>query len=152
MLQEPAMIRRAFLNQAEELVRNTENRVTATRVKILAFLLAQECAVTHQQIETALGEQEKIDRVTLYRVLDWLAGQGLVHRIVSGDRVWRFRANNGGVSLHHQQHAHFKCQQCGKVICLDDVRLDYEIPLSLPDGYRGQEIELTVKGLCAQCA
>lgn len=152
MLQQPMMIRPAFVSQAEELVRKTGNRVTATRVNILAFLLAQECAVTHQQIESALGEQEKFDRVTLYRVLEWLAGQGLVHKIVSGDRVWRFRANNSGMRIHHHQHAHFKCQQCGKVICLDEGQLDYEIPLSLPDGYRGQEIELTVKGLCAQCA
>lgn len=144
------MIRRALFNQAEELIRQTGDRLTVTRAKILAFLLAQESAVTHQQIENALGSQERIDRVTLYRVLDWLVEKGLAHKVVSGDRMWRFRANNNNTNVH--QHAHFKCERCAKVICLDDVRLGYETPLPLPDGYRGREIELTVKGLCARCA
>ena len=51
--------------------------------------------------------------------------------------------------LHSHQHAHFKCTSCASVICLDE--LPSERDWSLPIGYQFQEIELTVKGLCAKC-
>lgn len=141
-------MRAAFLHQAEDLIKRTGNRATRARVVVLAFLLSKPSAVTHHQIECALDKHEKIDRVTLYRVLDWLTAKGLAHKVLSGDRAWHFRANED-VSGHHE-HAHFKCNRCEKVVCLDDFELSRN--LSLPRGYRAQEIDMTVKGLCASCA
>lgn len=86
------------------------------------------------------------DRVTIYRVLEWLVAHGLAHRIAGDDRVWRFNAADEG---HAGRHAHFKCNDCGEVICLEATAAARQIPL--PPGYRSQEIELTVKGLCADC-
>lgn len=143
------MAKQLLFDQAEERIRQAGARATAARVNVLAFLLTQQSAVTHHQIEIALDKDKKIDRVTLYRALDWLTENGLVHKVVGVDRAWRFRINDN--DIEHHQHAHFKCNRCAKVICLDDLRSGSEA-LVLPDGYRGQEIELTVKGLCAQCA
>lgn len=140
---------KAFYAQAEECIRRTGLRPTTARTRVLAFLLTQKNAVTHHQIETTLERDGKIDRVTLYRALDWLTGNGLVHKVVGVDRAWRFRFNDS--DIEHHQHAHFKCNRCAKVICLDQLRSRSEAP-KLPKGYRGLEVELTVKGLCAQCA
>lgn len=136
-------------NHAEDLIRRTGDRVTLSRIKVLDFLLSQQRAVTHHQIEHELGGTEAMDRVTLYRVLDWLSKKGLAHKFISGDRVWRFRANNENTHLHLHQHAHFKCTECSEVICLNDVIMG-DVPL--PIGYRAVQTELTVKGLCAQCS
>jgi Fur family ferric uptake transcriptional regulator len=144
-----AMTTQAVFHQAEERIRRTGARVTVARVRVLAFLLTQQDAVPHHQIEVALDQYERIDRVTLYRTLDWLTEAGLVHKVAGVDRAWRFRINENDIA--HHQHAHFKCNHCAKVICLDDVGAGNSLP-ALPDGYRGLEIELTVKGLCAQCA
>jgi Fur family transcriptional regulator, ferric uptake regulator len=136
-----------YTELAKTLIVQSGSRETNARVRVLAFLLAQESAVSHHQIELNL-HGPKIDRVTLYRVLDWMSAKELVHRIVSNDRMWRFRATAGNVVTH--QHAHFKCMQCTKVICLDDARLEMYTP-RLPIGYQSLENELTIKGFCADC-
>ena len=145
MLQYPIMSIN-FQEQAEELIRRTGDRATSGRVRILAVLLSEQRAVTHHEIEERLCDDRRLDRVTLYRVLEWLNEKSLVHRVVSDDRVWRFRAND---NAHEHQHPHFECTRCTTVICLDDLNAKYDGPL--PAGYRSQEIELTVKGLCAGC-
>ncbi len=138
-----------FINlqkQAEEMIRRRGDRVTSGRVQILATLLAEQRAVSHHEIEEQLQGKYRLDRVTLYRVLEWLNGNGYIHRVVGDDRVWRFRTNT---DVNPHQHAHFECTSCTRVICLDDMKAEYDCPL--PAGYRPLEIELTVKGLCAEC-
>lgn len=134
---------------AEDLIRSSGARVTAARVGVLDFLLQQPNAVTHLQIETALDGPRRMDRVTLYRALDWLIAQGFVHKVVSLDRVWRYRANVAEVS--HHNHAHFQCSGCGMMICLDKTRASLQA-LELPDGFRALSVDMTVKGLCSACA
>ncbi|OGA53203.1 MAG: hypothetical protein A3G24_25645 [Betaproteobacteria bacterium RIFCSPLOWO2_12_FULL_62_13] len=137
---------RAFLDRAEEMVRSTDARVTRPRVGVLAALLAARRALTHHEVERQVNRALRIDRVTIYRVLEWLTARGLAHRVPGDDRVWRF---NAAEQKHAQHHAHFKCNHCGEVICLDKLVAPRGIPL--PSGYRSQEIELTVRGLCAGC-
>lgn len=127
-------------------VRATGERVTPARVRVLAALLRQGEAASHHDLERDLAE-DAIDRVTLYRVLDWLVGQGLAHRISSGDRAWRFSA----ADRHHDAHAHFHCNRCGKVLCLDEVKTP-RLPAAMPRGFRAEGLEVTVKGVCASCA
>lgn len=141
-----ALMTSTFLDRAESLVRRTGARVTRQRVEVLAVLLAAPRALTHHEVEKRASRGPGIDRVTVYRVLEWLTAHSLAHRIAGEDRVWRFNAADGE---HAQRHAHFKCNDCGEVICLDKSVAARGIPL--PSGYRSQEIELTVKGLCALC-
>lgn len=132
---------------AEEIIRRNGGRVTAGRISILAILLAEQHAITHREIEKHLLGKLQLDRVTLYRVLEWLTKNHLIHKVISDDQVWRFHATR---ELHTHQHAHFKCTSCARVICLDELPAKRDWPL--PSGYQFQEIELTVKGLCAKCA
>jgi Fur family ferric uptake transcriptional regulator len=134
---------------AEVLIRQSGARTTAARVRVLSFLMQQQSAVTHHEIETAMGQQEKIDRVTLYRTLDWLVAEGLTHKVLSADRVWRFRVSQDEAA--HRQHAHFKCDHCGTMICLGQMPADAKTP-ALPTGYRATGVEVVVRGLCAECA
>jgi Fur family ferric uptake transcriptional regulator len=132
---------------AEELIRATGERVTNARIEILATLLEADGALTHAEIEGLLAQASGIDRVTVYRVLDWLTAQNLAHKISGDDRVWRFNA--AGAARPHN-HAHFKCTCCQRVICLDDLGRGWTP--ALPAGYLPQEIELTIKGFCAECS
>lgn len=134
------------LTDAEQLVRQTGARVTTARVQVLAALLDARRALTHQEIAARLERGHGIDRVTVYRVLEWLTSEHLAHKISGDDRVWRFNAADTG---HTGHHAHFKCNCCRRVFCLDDIAKNYLI--KLPKGYRAQHLELTVKGLCAEC-
>ena len=132
--------------QAEEMIRSRGERATPGRVHILAALLSEQRAVTHHEIEERLERYQRLDRVTLYRVLEWLNEKCFVHK-VSADRIWRFRAN---LDTHPHPHAHFECTRCTTIICLEDMKPEYDRPL--PAGYRSEEVDLRVKGLCAECA
>ncbi|WP_052190992.1 Fur family transcriptional regulator [Chitinibacter sp. ZOR0017] len=132
----------ATLAQARELLSKTRARQTPARVHILATLLGAQRPLSHQDVQELL--EPSLDRVTVYRVLDWLTAENLAHKLAGDDRVWRFSAAK---APHH--HAHFHCQQCGKFYCLEDIRTD--LPMALPKHFVADSVEITVKGLCANC-
>lgn len=133
---------------AESQIRATGARVTRQRVLVLDFLLGQKKSLTHHEIQAHLTKttREELDSVTLYRVLEWLTDNELIHRIAGADQVWRFSA---GAGQHAHEHAHFQCTKCEQVTCFTDVALPRKI--KLPDGFQTQEIDFLIKGTCASC-
>ena len=65
--------------------------------------------------------------------------------IAGEDRVWRYNAAENA----HRSHAHFQCERCSTVICLDEPRPGLRV--RVPRGFVSHEIALTVKGYCAGC-
>lgn len=129
---------------AEKAIRATGARVTQGRILVLEVLQQAGRALTHHEIEAAVAGP--LDRVTVYRVLDWLTREQIAHKIPGDDRVWRFTI--AGQKQAHQ-HAHFQCTDCSQVICLDDV--PSTLRPRLPAGYRSVGVEVTVKGQCKEC-
>ncbi len=144
------------LPEAEAGIRATGERLTQPRTAVLACLLASDRAASHLDVAHALAEHHAVDRVTVYRVLEWLVNKGIAHRIAGDDRVWRFMASpqpgatRSGAAGRHGHHAHFTCEACGQTFCLDKVAPKVE--LRLPKGFRSSEIDLKVRGRCAHCA
>jgi Fur family transcriptional regulator, ferric uptake regulator len=132
--------------EAQKLIREAGERLTSPRSAVLATLLASGEALSHHDIEERLRDLLSVDRVTVYRVLDWLTGTGLAHRIAGDDRTWRFNASRG---RHAGRHAHFTCSGCGKTVCLDEIPA--ELALKMPRGFVSREFELNVRGLCSRC-
>ena len=159
---------------AESRLRAASVRVTGARIKVLATLLEADCAFSHQDMQDTFVD---MDRVTLYRALDCLIEAGLAHKIAGDDRVFRYSAGSEHAEVgdrHHpaqHQHGHFKCTRCGKVFCVDGVgdssvmpskggnpssslyqELQKVLQDSLAKGFQSHDIELTIKGWCADCA
>lgn len=130
-------------SQALALLQSQGARSTVARVAVLDVLLATPRALTHQEI--AEQTAEGLDRVTLYRTLDWLVEQGFAHRIEGQDRVWRFNS----AARENNAHAHFHCHACGRVFCLEQVMP--AVAVSLPRGYRLDRADLNLHGLCPEC-
>ena len=141
---------------AEAAIRATGERLTQPRVAVLACLLASGSANSHLDVAAMIKDHHAVDRVTVYRVLEWLVNLGIAHRIAGDDRVWRFMVNAQGAiaksatSDQHGHHAHFTCQTCGQTFCLDKAMP--KIDVKLPKGFRTAEIDLVVRGRCAGCA
>jgi Fur family ferric uptake transcriptional regulator len=134
---------------AEALIRKTGDRVTNARIQILTLLLNSGSALTHSDVEARLSKSLSVDRVTVYRVLDWLTESRLAQRITESDRIWRFIAWPDG-RADGASSAHFTCTCCG-----DTIRLATNAPIRvprLPTGYRARQVELSVRGLCNDCA
>jgi Fur family transcriptional regulator, ferric uptake regulator len=133
------------IESATSSLRSTGARVTQPRVQVLATLLGAERALSHHEIEGCLSGQS-IDRVTVYRVLDWLVGQRLAHRISGQDRIWRFGAVTSGEA---GQYAFFECVDCSRVLPLCDV---LQPAMKLPRGYEMNRVQVSVTGRCDSCA
>jgi Fur family ferric uptake transcriptional regulator len=130
---------------AQALLARRGARATRARVDVLAVLLGSREALSHHDVERRLTRGHDIDRVTLYRVLEWLTAQGLAHKVASDVRIWRFSAaGHGGEGAH----AHFQCSDCGRVVCLEQARIP---AIPLPEGFLRAEVDITVKGTCDAC-
>jgi Fur family transcriptional regulator, ferric uptake regulator len=122
-------------------------RVTTPRVQVLAALLAAQRPLSHQEVDQAVAGG--LDRVTIYRVLDWLVAQGLAHRMAGEDRVFRYASGNDA----HAAHGHFTCSSCGTVLCMGDAPQLAQLAARLvPKGATSRKVELNVFGQCARCA
>ncbi len=132
-----------------DLLRAAGIKVTRGRVRVLAALQTGRQPLCHAELEAQLGTDaaEPLDRVTLYRILDSLVASGLALRAVDTRGVFRFSA--AGLQHQHEGHVHFRCTDCGGVFCLKAVPPP---PPQLPRGFRLAEVELDVRGTCANCA
>ena len=134
------------MNTAEQLIQNTGKRSTPVRSAILDVLLNAEDVLSHSEVLEHLQQSGTFDRVTVYRALDWLVAQGLVHKVAGAGRAWRFQVTRSE-SMH--RHAHFQCHHCHKVFCLPEVQP--ALPKELPSNFSIDSIELNIKGICADC-
>ena len=125
-------------------IRRCGARATPARVRVLSLLREAPTPLSHAELEARLGELA-IDRVTLYRVLDWLVESGLAHRSADAQRVFRFSAASLG---EHAAHVHFRCEQCGGVFCLD---ASLPVAPALPPGFSLTRLDFDLRGICDKC-
>ncbi|MDG4596398.1 MAG: Fur family transcriptional regulator [Candidatus Contendobacter sp.] len=132
---------------ARQRLQTLGQRVTPARLAVLATLLDSPNALSHHEVAAKVAVSgERCDRVTLYRVLEWLVERGLAHKVAGEDRSWRF----GAMLDESHEHPHFRCLCCGKVLCLDTLRP--ALILGLPTGYTIQRAEITIQGTCPDCS
>lgn len=128
------------------LIAGCGGRITRTRLAVLGILRDSAHSLSHDDIAARLLALDvHHDRVTLYRTLDWLVEQGLAHRVSGPDRAWRFNSGDDKAG----PHAHFHCDRCGHIVCLESIRPDES--LALPAGYRPERAELVFHGTCPDC-
>ncbi len=133
--------------RADTLLRDSGGRPTPARAAVLGTLLAASLPLSHREIEDRLHAQGvAMDRVTVYRALDWLLAHGLAHKLAGEDRTWRFT----GAQVAHGSHPHFECRACGRLSCLEQVRAPSVE--RVPRGYRVEHAELRLRGLCPACS
>lgn len=117
-------------------------------MRVLELLGTVHQPLSHAQIETLLEAEAalRMDRVTLYRILDSLTTVGLLLKVVDARGVFRF--SSADAARAHESHVHFRCQTCSGVFCLDA-----QPPLApeLPSGFRLSAVEFGLRGTCPQC-
>ena len=82
---------------------------------------------------------------TVYRNLKLLEDLGKVRRVASFQGTERYDAITG-------DHVHFLCSCCGRIRDLDTPTDAIRNAIALEDGYRPAKLDLTITGLCPDCA
>jgi Fur family transcriptional regulator, ferric uptake regulator len=124
-------------------MKNTRN--TAARTAILELVQQSDVALSQPAVQHALNGL--CDRVTIYRVLDRLVEEGLIHKIVNVNGVVNYAACNTCTHQHTHQHVHFSCRICNELTCLNQVIPTFE----LPSGFIQEETFFTISGVCNNC-
>lgn len=89
----------------------------------------------------------KMNKTTIYRVLDRLEDDGLVHSFLNLDGIkWYAKCTGCSKAKHLDIHPHFECIECGKVDCLT---LDIKIP-NIPNRAVISS-QVLIQGKCESC-
>ena len=132
------------LQAVADQIRSSGARATPARIRVLRLLREAPTPLSHAEIEPRLGDMA-LDRVTLYRVLDWLVESGLAHKSADANRVFRFSPASAG---EHASHVHFRCEVCGGVYCLE---ASLPVVPALPPGFSLTHMNFDLRGVCASC-
>jgi Fur family zinc uptake transcriptional regulator len=140
--------RRAILGAAEDACERNGARLTPLRRRALELVLASDKPVGAYSLLRALREDGYGDAPpTVYRTLEFLQAQGLVHRIAKSNAYMacrRPRAGHFGLV--------FVCTRCGDAVEIDDERVVKDISRCAGAVYfrvPGQVFE--VEGICGTC-
>ena len=89
----------------------------------------------------------EINKSTVYRMLEKLEDDGVIHSFLTMDQV-RFYALCKGCSsgIHVDSHAHFQCTTCKRVSCFPE-----EINLPNLQNVRITSAQVLLNGQCASC-
>ncbi|MDN4165840.1 transcriptional repressor [Cytophagales bacterium LB-30] len=134
--------------QAAHILQEHNLRQTESRQDILLAFLAQASALSHAEIETRLASN--FDRVTVYRTLKTFLDKGIIHKVLDDGTGVKYALckDHCHDNHHHHEHVHFKCTECGQTNCMEEVTIP---AVQLPKGYKAEEKNLLVQGVCAQC-
>lgn len=123
-------------------------RLTPVRLAVLEILGAAPRALRALEILKLLRGRRKVNKVTVYRILEDYTRRGLLRRLSLEGRAWHYEL----ACEHHPPHPHFECHTCKEVQCLEAVpfsRMWSE--LQGPVGNRTDQIDIRVAGLCYKC-
>ncbi len=137
------------LHTAERLCRERGVRLTPLRKKVLELVWADHRAVKAYDLLESLGDARKAAKPpTVYRALDFLAEQGLIHRVESLNAfIGCNRSGNRHPSLL------FICRLCGDV----EEHPAPEVMRALAGeaeeaGFQPEHQTIELIGTCAHCA
>lgn len=125
--------------------------LTATphRLMVIEILDNNSTPLSPQEIFLTIRRTHRMNRVTLYRILDVLVAAGLVERISAGDRSFRYALTNQG---EHSKHPHFFCSRCGNLECLNPKAFSLDIG-SFQKHFtaRIERVDVRLDGICKNC-
>ena len=139
----------AAMANAEELCRAAGARLTPIRRKVLEALYATHKPLGAYDLAEMLGPKgRRLAPITVYRALDFLIDQGLVHRLAS---------QNAYIACAHQHPAgeavaFLICENCGSVDEVTSAALTRTLGDVLErEKFTAQGQILEITGQCARC-
>ena len=123
-----------------------KKRNTSSKAEVLSIIKDSKSALSHDMIQSSLTS--RIDRATIYRILNSFCEDGEVHKVIGDDgkQYFAFCSNCKEKKEHTHNHFHYRCTTCGIVECLKG-----EMHVQLPKGYSMATFNGFVTGQCLAC-
>ncbi|MDZ4736909.1 MAG: Fur family transcriptional regulator [Rhodospirillaceae bacterium] len=142
------------LDGAERLCSRSGARLTPLRRRVLELVWQSHQPVGAYQVLAALGQEMPGEKArnpappTVYRALEFLLAQGLIHRLES---------RNAYIGCPHPDLDHagqfLICHECGTVTELVDPKIGDAVRRGAQQaGFRPNRMTLELEGTCRQCA
>ncbi|MEM1358351.1 MAG: transcriptional repressor [Bacteroidota bacterium] len=122
-----------------------KRRSTPSKRAVLALLAQAGKAMSEDTIEEKLTI--KINRATIYRILNQFLEDGIAHRIIAEDGKQYFAVLPNHDDVHADHHFHFRCLKCQTIECLPT-----SVDFSLPQGYQIESANCVLSGICRECS
>ncbi len=98
-------------------------------------------------IELIQRLNSKLNKTTIYRVLENLVDDGILHTFISYDGIkWYAMCTNCTKSKHEDLHPHFECIECGEIDCLKS-----EVIIPKIQNRKILSSQILIKGMCEKC-
>jgi Fur family ferric uptake transcriptional regulator len=120
-------------------------RNTTAKTAVLQILTESKTALSHTEIHAKIGDL--CDRVTIYRILDRLLNDDIIHKVSNLEGTVKYAKCTHLHPVQIHNHAHFSCENCHEITCLDTVKPSY----IMPHNYKVKEINFILSGLCPNC-
>ena len=120
--------------------------ITTQRRAVFEAILDRTDHPTAEQLYRAVRRQlPQISRMTVHRILGAFASLGLVAKACHPGSAARFDPKL-------RQHHHLVCLECGRIIDVEDSRLDHlPWPKVSPEEFQVQGYNVHFRGRCARC-
>ena len=133
---------------AAEILKGARLSRTPQRDCILNILLQAEKPLNARNILENCTDR-KINRVTVYRIMESFKKQGIVRELPTDSGIKYFEI----ACRHNPLHPHFFCKDCGAMACLGPLTLTEAWDLfAHPHAFRIDEIVVNITGLCKDCS
>lgn len=136
------------LSRAETLCHQRGVRLTKQRRRVLELVCRADRPVGAYELLDQLRDQGSAAPPTVYRALDWLLAQGLVHKL---------ETLHAYIGCTHPEHPHASqfliCNGCGGVTELEDQAIAGSLAsVAAETGFRPSRPVVEVIGTCSDCA
>ncbi|MFH5923662.1 Fur family transcriptional regulator [Roseomonas xinghualingensis] len=145
--------RAAALREAEEGCLRRGAQLTPLRRRVLEMVLEADQPVgAYALLDRLRAERPGAAPPTVYRALDFLMAQGLIHRI---ERLNAFIPCTGTAHGHDHDHPHqfLICRNCGRTEELSDDSVAAAVAAAArAAGFSPARATVEVEGTCGDCA
>ena len=130
----------------KDLLNKRDLKATSHRLNLLLTMSAYKTAIPYSAIQKSMKSS---DRVTLYRTLESLKDQGIIHKAFqeNNEIYYAICGDKCDKEKHQHNHIHFRCTQCESVTCEHPTS---KFNISIPD-YQISKIEIHLEGICKSC-
>ena len=132
--------------QYRNALQKADLKITNARLAILSYLSSANQPLDADSIYQHLQqEHDRVDKVTVYRVLDSFFQKGLITRLDFQEGKFRYEKND-------REHHHLICEQCGRIEDMSDCKIEeFQQGIAEKKQFLIKRHSLEFYGICHLC-